>query len=762
MPLDFPSNPTVNEQYVYAGRTWVWNGAAWDSYNPGITAYVSRLNGFTGGITLAEGSNVTISSANNVITISSSASGASSVVTSFNGLTGAVTGVGSFNGSTGTVVFSNYVSSFNGLTGAVTGVTQINAGTGIAITGTTNPTVTNTGVLSVNGSTGAITNVARTNVDNNFSGGQSVTDGINFITYGATEIYFYDDFSSTETILQQPNTGTVQTITLPAGFNTTLAGLAVPQTFTAVNTFSSVANFSAGVSAAGGTFSAITRFTAGITAAGATFTGNIAGTTGSVTFGQSAFTVPVTIRKTYLDNPEVGAEPGTNVENKVPLTISYTTDPTAAASDVLIGLYDATGATYSTRIKTTGIQTGGTVTATSFNGTLNGSINAINGNKITTAVFDTPETADGNPPPVFTFNAATDTDGDFDGLLDETPVLQMGFAGATFSTNVYAPNIVNSVNGLTGALNITGSTGIQISSAGKEITVTNTGVQTFNGDTGSVRLYFPTYNEHETRSGITAQSDYSVFTDFVGNNFSSSIGQGSWLGINANGGSFTISTASITSYGFDKCNGVINFITGTTNNTTGYAGCLLQASHIPGIPTPSNGFVTKYEIECRFMTDTDVTSQDTKTRIGFADTWTNSAPADGVYFERTYDTLLPLTETTFQVVFRNGGAEERINTGVTFAASTIYRTYLCVERDSSGTFTTSWEILNDTTSVTSSGTAAPTNTARYPSASTDYVNPGCVIQKTGSVTTATSRVIRVDYIGTRIRRPLNRSMKLFA
>jgi len=160
MPLDFPSNPTVNEQYVYAGRTWVWNGAAWDSYNPGITAYVSRLNGFTGGVTLAEGSNVTISSANNVITISSSGSGGgSSGVSSFNGLTGAVTGVGSFNGSTGSVVFSNYVSSFNGLTGTVSGVTAINAGSGVSVSGTTNVTVTNTGVTGFNGATGNVTGV---------------------------------------------------------------------------------------------------------------------------------------------------------------------------------------------------------------------------------------------------------------------------------------------------------------------------------------------------------------------------------------------------------------------------------------------------------------------------------------------------------------------------------------------------------------------------------------------------------------------------
>lgn len=371
---------------------------------------------------------------------------------------------------------------------------------------------------------------------------------------------------------------------------------------------------------------------------------------------------------------------------------------------------------------------------------------------------------------------------------------QYTFGGRTWIWNgsawdSYNPGItayVSAVNGFTGGITLAAGSGITLTGSAKTITIStivgvgatgptgpqgNTGatgpvgdyVISFNGDTGAVKLYIATVNEHESRgSGITAQSDNTIFTDFVGNNFSSSIAQAGWLGANANGGSFTISTLSSTSYGYDKCNGVINFITGTTNNTTGYAGCLLQASHIPGIPTPSTGFITKYEIECRFMTDSDVTSQDTKTRIGFADTWVNTIAGDGVYFERTYDALLPLTETTFQVVFRNGGAEERINTGVTFATSTIYRTYLCVERDTSGNFTTTWEILNDTTNVTSTGTATPTTTARYPSASTDYINPGCIIQKTGSVTTATSRLIRVDYIGARIRRPLNRSMKLFA
>jgi len=319
--------------------------------------------------------------------------------------------------------------------------------------------------------------------------------------------------------------------------------------------------------------------------------------------------------------------------------------------------------------------------------------------------------------------------------------LAVGVTATTvISENATIPVAVTSFNGLTGAV---------------------TGVGRFNGVTGDVKRYGFSDTNHETRSGSNAQSDFIAFNDFIVNNLSSAVPNGGWLAANANGGSLTVTTVHTTSYGFDKCNGVVGFITGTTTNTTGYAGCLLQASLIPGIPTPSAGYVTKYEHECRFMTDTDVTSQDTKTRIGFADTWTNAIPGDGVYFEREYNNSTPNLETTFKVVFRNGSAEERIDTGVTFSASTIYRTYLCVERDTAGTVTTTWEILNDTTSVTSGGTAAPTTTARLPLASTDYINPGLIIQKTGSATTATSRLIRVDYIGTRIRRPLNRSMKLF-
>lgn len=31
MPISFPSSPVLNQQYTFSGRTWVWNGASWQS-----------------------------------------------------------------------------------------------------------------------------------------------------------------------------------------------------------------------------------------------------------------------------------------------------------------------------------------------------------------------------------------------------------------------------------------------------------------------------------------------------------------------------------------------------------------------------------------------------------------------------------------------------------------------------------------------------------------------------------------------------------
>lgn len=28
--IDFPASPVTGQAYTYSGRTWVWNGAAWE------------------------------------------------------------------------------------------------------------------------------------------------------------------------------------------------------------------------------------------------------------------------------------------------------------------------------------------------------------------------------------------------------------------------------------------------------------------------------------------------------------------------------------------------------------------------------------------------------------------------------------------------------------------------------------------------------------------------------------------------------------
>ena len=96
MAINFPNNPTSGQTYTYNSITWSWNGTAWEKTSTAIGNYVSFLNGLTGGVTLAQGSNITLTPSGNTITIASSGGGGGPVgdyVATFNGLTGAVTGV---------------------------------------------------------------------------------------------------------------------------------------------------------------------------------------------------------------------------------------------------------------------------------------------------------------------------------------------------------------------------------------------------------------------------------------------------------------------------------------------------------------------------------------------------------------------------------------------------------------------------------------------------------------------------------------------
>ena len=56
----------------------------------------------------------------------------------------------------------------------------------------------------------------------------------------------------------------------------------------------------------------------------------------------------------------------------------------------------------------------------------------------------------------------------------------------TYVDNQVAGGAVTSVNGVTGAVLLGAGTGITLSTASKTITITNTGVHSFNGSTGAV------------------------------------------------------------------------------------------------------------------------------------------------------------------------------------------------------------------------------------------------------------------------------------
>ena len=151
MPLDFPTSPAVNEIYTFGGRSWIWNGIAWDVYS-------ASPAGNTGATGPAGATGATGPQGNTGATGSQGPQGNT-------GATGAT-------GATGPV--GDYVISLRGLTGAV-GLTN-GSGIGLSVSGNT-LTFSNIGVLSFNGLTGAVTGVT-TGTANTFGPLQSFTSGI--------------------------------------------------------------------------------------------------------------------------------------------------------------------------------------------------------------------------------------------------------------------------------------------------------------------------------------------------------------------------------------------------------------------------------------------------------------------------------------------------------------------------------------------------------------------------------------------------------
>lgn len=101
MPLDFPSNPSLNQVYVANGKAWRWNGYAWETHNVSLSVnYVSDVNGISGSVSITAGANVTITQSGQTLTIASSGGGGGGTGSGANGATGA-TGATGPQGSTG-------------------------------------------------------------------------------------------------------------------------------------------------------------------------------------------------------------------------------------------------------------------------------------------------------------------------------------------------------------------------------------------------------------------------------------------------------------------------------------------------------------------------------------------------------------------------------------------------------------------------------------------------------------------------------------
>lgn len=265
------------------------------------------------------------------------------------------------------------------------------------------------------------------------------------------------------------------------------------------------------------------------------------------------------------------------------------------------------------------------------------------------------------------------------------------------------------------------------------------------------------------------QLDTIYFTDFlqaVGPSTTSPSQGGVFYFTSGTGGSLSGNnvTSDITTYGITACSGIVQLSTGTTNNNNGFATIYGPINQIPGIQTPSAGLISKYEIEVGIRTAAtlfDGTAMGIL-RVGFMNA-TSGQPADGMYFERKYDTtsIPSVTDTNLFLVFRKDGTEERIDTGAAFNANSTYRLYVCFERDSSGNYLTTYNVKNYTSGTTTSGTTNPSNTARYPSGTADVIGPVFMFTKIGTATT-TARTILIDYIGVRIRRPLEREILIYS
>lgn len=226
----------------------------------------------------------------------------------------------------------------------------------------------------------------------------------------------------------------------------------------------------------------------------------------------------------------------------------------------------------------------------------------------------------------------------------------------------------------------------------------------------------------------------------------------------ANGGTLVNNnTVQLNGFGYTACAGTIGLNTGTTLNASGYSSVTTSTNLLPGIPTPSSGTITKYEFESQTRISTTIHSNTVRGayRLGFQESTSNTAPTRGVYYEFLCNGTI--TDSTWKVVILSSSGSTRIDTGMTASTNTTYRMYLSTEASPDGTYTTNYKIKNLTNGYNVESTASPSLTSHYPSASTSYL-ASAIVNTKQTTNTATVTQLLIDYIGTRIRRPVSREI----
>jgi hypothetical protein len=361
------------------------------------------------------------------------------------------------SGTAGNMSWTIPVLSFNGSTGAVQGVSAAVAGTGISVSGATGTvTITNIGVQSFNGSTGAVTGASLG--ANTFTALNSFNAGIS--ASGAT-------FASNIIV----NTMTVGRGNTSGAASNTALGVSV----LAVNsgTFNTgVGNSALTANTTGGSNTAVGRRALFVNTTGSSNTAIGPSALGAVTEG--------------VFNTAIGAETlsATVVSNSTAVGAGAIQNNVSGNDNTAVGAFagsfwgeGSTASISSNQLQTGtgGVYIGYYARGSTFNQTNEIVIgaNAVGGGSNTAVI-----------------GATLQVSATVYGLFNAPGGVCA--SGATFSGqvrvngNLFANNIVNALNGFTGGVTLAAGTGISVSGATSVVTITNTGVQSFNGLTGAV------------------------------------------------------------------------------------------------------------------------------------------------------------------------------------------------------------------------------------------------------------------------------------